>query len=287
MGSVHAFSPVSQIYTESDATLEGWIDARNAAGSTLFWYTYDEPGIWSIPKDEVEDYYDKLKTLDPDHPNAFVMAPAEDFNEYIAWTDFLMTDPYPSPYLPLSWVKETVLSGQAACTGNQRVMGVGQTFDWYDSWGTSPPGHTWRPYVWEMRNMTYQFLTFGVNGLINFAYAYVHGQPERWAGLKEIAAEVKELMPILLELDAGVDLPETPDVPYVDYSVREHDGVYYVMIISTWTNDVTIAFDLSALGDDLCVIDYFAETEVPVADGGIVTLELPRAGEKVLQVIPL
>ena len=93
LGAVHAFSPVSQIYSESTETLQAWIDARAEVGSLLYWYTYDEPAIWSIDPEEAEDYYTLLHDLDPDHPNALVMCPLEPFSNYMDYTDFMMVDP--------------------------------------------------------------------------------------------------------------------------------------------------------------------------------------------------
>ncbi len=286
LGAVHAFQPVSQIYTEPTETLQAWIDARAEVGSLLYWYTYDEPAIWSIDPEEAEDYYTLLHDLDPNHPNALVMCPLEPFSNYMDYTDFMMVDPYPSPMFPLSLTKYTTLEAAAAGAGaGKRAFGVGQSFDWHESWGTVPEGHHWRPTVAEMRNITYQNLVFGVNGLVYFAYSYVHAQPDRWEGLKAVASEVRELMPVLLEPDAAVEIEESPDLPYVDHALREHDGIYYLLVVSTWFNDVTVSYDLSPLGEDLCVIDYFYEMPVPVYDGKVY-LDIPKEGDAVLQIIP-
>lgn len=286
MGSAHAFSPVDQIYNETIPTLTDWLNQRNDTGSVLFWYTYDEPGIWSRPYQEVEDYHQLLHDIDSDHPNALVMAPVEEFSEYVDYTDFLMIDPYPTPMMPLSQVKYAILEATEACAPDKRVFGVGQAFDWYDSWGTSPEGHIWRPYVWEMRNMTYQFLVFGVHGLVYFAYNYVHAQPERWEGLKLVANEVRELMPVLLNANSNLDVVQSPDVPYVDYALKEFDGNFYLLVVSTWPADITVTYDLSELGQELCVIRYFEDEQVEISELNTVTIELPRYGEAVLQIIP-
>lgn len=286
MGAPHCLAPKSQYYSESPATITDWIDQRAQTGSLLFWYTYDEPGIWSIPKQETSDVYDTLKTLDPNHPNALVMPPGEEYTEYIDYTDFMMTDPYPSPLEPLALVKYALLEAAAASNYEKRVFGVPQAFDWYYNWGTAPPGHTWRPYVWEMRNMTYQMMVFGVNGMSYFVYSSVFSEAERWEGLKEIGTEVVELMPILLELDHSAVIEEIPDLEYVDHALREVDGVYYLMVVSTWGNSVTVKYDLSPLGLDLCVLNYFSEEVIAVDVDGMVTLNLPHHGEAVLQIIP-
>jgi hypothetical protein len=286
LAAPHGFAPVDQIYSQPFATLRDWLDQRADAGALLFWYTIDEPAIWSWDPEVVEDLNNMLHTLDPDHPNGLVMAGAEDYTEYIDYTDFLMIDPYPAPLFPMNNVKYCYLEAEAACTGNQRVFGVPQAFDWYLMYGSPPPNHEWRPYVWEMRNNTYQYLTFGANGLSYFAYNYVYSQPDRWEGLKEIAAEVKELMPVILEPIEAIELAEEPDLPHVDYSVREHDGIYYLMVISTWTHDLTVSYDLSPLGTELCVIDYFDDAEVEVSADNKITLDLARGEEAVLQIIP-
>jgi hypothetical protein len=284
--SGHGFAPVSQIYTEQQATLQSWIDQRASLGNLLFWYTYDEPGIWSIPKQEAEDYHDLLHALDTDHPNALVQCVNEDFTEYIDYTDFMMVDPYPVPWMPLSQVKYTVLEAEAASNGAKRVFGVAQAFDWYIEWGVEPPDHVWRPLESELRNMTYQFLIFGVNGLVYFAYNRITEEPARWAGLKQLAAEVVELMPILLKPEEPIAITETPDVPYVDHTLRELDGNYYLMAVSTWYNDVTVTYDLSPLGAGLCVVEYFSGNPVPVAADGTITIDIAKEAELVLQIIP-
>lgn len=287
MGAPHCLAPKSQYWTESDADIADWIQQRGNVGSLLFWYTYDEPGIWSIPKDETQFVYDKLKTLDPNHPNALVMAPGEEFTEYMDDTDFMMVDPYPVPLQPMSWVKYTVLEAHAASNYEKPVFGVPQAFDWYHNWGTAPEDHVWRPYAWEMRNMTYQMIVFGVNGMAYFHYNRVHPETERWDGLKEIAAEVVELMPVLLTPDSDIPVIEQPEYDYVDYALKELDGVYYLIIISTWSNDLKVTFDLSDIGLDLCVVDYFSEDQYPVDENGIISMELAGYREAVLQIIPV
>ena len=285
MGAVHAFSPVDQIYSETEATLEGWLDERNDTGAMLFWYTYDEPALYSIPKQEASDYYAALSGLDPDHPNALVAAALEDYHEYVDYTDFLMIDPYPAPEYPLSHVRECYNEAHLASGGTKRVMGVGQSFDWYESYGQAQEGHVWRPTVREMRNMTYQYMVLGANGLLYFAYNYVHEQADRWEGLKGVAAEVTELMPLLVLPNSDKQVTRQPDTVQLDHALKELDGVYYLLAVSTWYDNLTVTFDLSSLGDELCVIDYFAETALDVVDGAV-TIRMETEGDVVLQIIP-
>lgn len=284
LAAPHAFSPVSQIYSEETSTLQSWIDQRDAAGSILFWYTYDEPGIWSIPYAEVEDYHELLGTLDADHPDGLVMAPGEDYTNYSDATTLLMIDPYPVPVMPLSQVKYAYLEAKEAVGEGRRVMGVPQAFDWYVMYGTAQEGHQWRPLVYELRNMTYQYIVFGANGMVAFAYTYVHEQADRWEGLKGIAAEVTELLPIILTPDSDIEIVEEEDLPYVDHALREVDGLYYLIVVSTWTNDLTVHYDLSPLGADLCVVDYFSEQTLPVESGAL-SVDLTRADARVFQII--
>jgi hypothetical protein len=285
MGVTHAFSPVDQIYTETPETLAQWLAARGAVGSLLFWYTYDEPALYSVPKQEAADYHDALGTLDPDHPDALVEATLEDYTEYMPYTDFMMIDPYPSPAYPLGYVREAYREADAASSGEKRVFGVAQAFDWYVMYGAAPEGHVWRPTVEEMRNMTYQFMVLGANGLLYFAYGYVHDQPDRWEGLLGVAAEVKTLMPLLVQPNApGVGTPD-PDLLYVNHAVKQVGGITYLIVVSTWGDAVTVTYDFSSLGTDLCAVDYFAN-EALAAPGGKVTLTLPPWGDRVVQIIP-
>jgi hypothetical protein len=281
----HGFSPQTQIYTESTSTLTDWLAQRDAIGNILFWYTYHEPGIKSKDPQEVNDHYNMVKTIDPDHPNALVMAPGEDFSNYIESTDFMMADPYPAPLQPLAWVKYVMLEVWDA-DPDKRPYGVGQAFDWYDTWGTSPEGHVWRPWGWEMRNMTYQMLVFGVNAITYFQYSAVHNQHDRWEDLKQVAAEVTELMPIALEPESDIPILELTELENVDHSLREHNGIYYLLVVSTWTNDVKVSYDISALGAELCAINYFSEEQYEVAPDGTIEVALPRYGEAVIQIIP-
>ena len=201
------------------------------------------------------------------------------------YTDYMMIDPYPAPEFPLSYVRECYREAAASSGGAKRVFGVGQSFDWYESVGLAPPNHEWRPTVHEMRNITYQYMVLGANGLFYFAYSYVHNQPDRWAGLVGIANEVKQLMPLLVLPNSDKQVVEEPDTLSVDYSLKELDGVFYLMLVSTWFDDVTLSYDLSALGDNLCVINYFNEETVPVKNGKV-TLTIPKEGDAVLQIIP-
>lgn len=65
-----------------------------------------------------------------------------------------------------------------------------------------------------------------------------------------------ELMPHQLKRDVSIAITEIPDVPYVVSSLRELDGIYYLMATSTWYNEVTVTYDLSPLSIGLCVVKY-------------------------------
>jgi len=265
VGVVHPFSDPNVIYSTPPADLQALLAQREAYGSLLFWYTFDEPGLWGVPTQLTSDYNEFLHTYAGNHPNALVECPAQDLTMYMPSTDFMMIDPYPVPMFPIREVWDMTLLALEAANGEKGVFGVPQAFDWDEDIGIIPPNHVFRPTVPEMRNMTWQFLALGANGLLYFCYGRITAHPEEWAGLQGIVSEVNSVSAVIAEPMLGF-VPVQPNVPYVVATYRKHEGINYMIAISLWIHPVDITFDLSGFTDSpWCAVALFEDgRQVPL-----------------------
>ncbi len=171
----------------------------------LAWYINDELPISYIPI--LSKMYELVKELDPNHPQFQVLYQIPDLKLYYNCTDIMGVDPYPIPSQPITMVSDWTSSAVKAMFNAKPVWVVPQIFDWsvYD-----PERASREPTFEEKKNMFYQALINGANGLIAYSYfdllratggkdAAQEVFKRRWQEVSTIAREVRKLIPVLLE----------------------------------------------------------------------------------------
>ncbi len=269
---MHPWSNKNDVFNLSEDELEQGLDERNDVGSLFGWYTFDEPALHRPDKELTQQTHYILSTYDPNHPDCLVEQAMDDFNLYEDDCGFFMIDPYPVPYIFLSMVKASMEEARAATEDLKPVVGVMQAFSWdwiYDNYDAP-----FRPTGLEMRNMAWQFIIFGARGLIPWNYAgdyTIHAVPEVWESYLADVAEMNELMRVILTDEADMDLDPQSDFPtMIDYVVKEEDTAAWVFSVSTNERSMLVDYDLSGIGQDLCVVDYSTgESFTQDADGRI------------------
>jgi hypothetical protein len=167
--------------------------------STLAWYLNDEVPISQRPW--LIERYRFARAMDPEHPTYGVFCQADQIRGYRASCDVIGSDPYPIGRRPLEYVSDetrTVVSG----VGRGPVWQVPQAFDW--RWfGKRGDGYR-MPTKAEARNMMWQCVANGSNGIIFYCYHHMWSDQPRaafdkdWKNFCEIAEETVPLFPILL-----------------------------------------------------------------------------------------
>ena len=167
-----------------DETEAAWIGEQVARWrghpALLAWYICDEMEVSMIER--LRQRRQLVAELDPDHPTWNVLYQAPILRQYFGTYDVVGTDPYPIADLGqypsakdgirrvTDWTRKTV----AGTFGGARpIWMVPQCFDW----GTIRPTEAERmaapsrmPTVKEVRNMTWQCLVGGAQGIVYYSY---------------------------------------------------------------------------------------------------------------------
>ena len=180
----------------------------------LAWYICDE-----IPvefHDRLNDHYSLIKTLDPEHPAFVCICVPEASKIFLDSADVIGSDPYPVRDKSDVWIAgesaETLRNGMA---GLLPMWQVPQAF----SWRWEYPNRTYLhfPTFAEMRNMVWQQIAVGANGILLYSYGQLLNcredadAKERYFRIScDVAREVRDQIPILL-LEPGPKFASKPE----------------------------------------------------------------------------
>jgi len=239
--------------TISEDEANRWIIAR---------YLWDEPAQTNASPREVFEAHVAEKRADPYHPTAIVVYRPENFPPYASASDILMTDPYPIPHRPLSVVSESVRAAREAVRDQKPVWAIIQAFNWMDvSQEAQRIGWARWPTYAEERCMVYLAVINGAKGMLFYRYGG-HGKhdPNNWRALKRVAAELKELSPILLSrtlpqpVSVAVHRPgqtdESDENKRIEYTLKSHGHRTYLIAANNWPGKrhVTFSFEKQLRG---------------------------------------
>jgi len=172
----------------------------------LAWYTNDELGPKWMPK--LRAAYDLVCKLDPDHPAFQVLCVPGQNHLYYGVTDILGCDPYPVPRHGVTMVGDWVETARAGMSEAKPVWCVPQVFRWANYSGDIKDRE---PTLAEKRAMVFLALIHRAQGLVAYSYydllkgldkgatAPAELFERRWKEVSGIAAEVRKLVPVLLE----------------------------------------------------------------------------------------
>ena len=217
--------------------------------AVLAWNPGDEPDGGGIAPEEMFRRYDEFKKADPDHPTYMTLCVPQRYAKYAGCAEIIAPDPYPiNRTNPTPGTVYEMLSnaGAEAAKYGRPVWGVLQCFGYKDG--------GWRvPTFAECRNMTYLALLAGVKGIIYYTYAdtgfNIPDNPELWAQMKTLPAEIRTLEPALLDghlvkLETGL-----ADAMAGAWTIGNHVVVCVVNASEKETRRVTVTLPLAAKGE--------------------------------------
>jgi len=284
---MHPWSSSNDVLTRPEEDLEQELIERNDVGSLFGWYTFDEPALHRPSKELTERMHYILSTYSADHPDCLVEQTMDDFNLYVDDCAFFMIDPYPLPYMFINMVKYSMLEAEMATEGEKPIVGVMQSFSW--EWYEGNWDAIFHPNGAEMRNMAWQFIIFGARGLIPWKYTgdyTIHAVPDIWSDYLETVAEMNELMGVILADEADIDLAAETTFPNsLDYVVKQDETATWVFSVSTNEHGLYVEYDLSALGDGLCVVDYTTGEIFEQDDDGKIRVKYDALQVRVLEIM--
>ena len=226
---------------EVDAFFEAEINKVKDHPALLAWYVNDEAPVTEVP--ERTHLYSLFRRIDPNHPTWAVLDRLHDLREFIPTYDVLGMDPYPVAQKPLTHITEFIRGTQKAIFNDRPLWNVPQTFNW--GWYRKHLADKERfPTEQEMKNMNWQHIALGANGLISYCYhaLYRDVKPENfdnyWKPICNAAAEVKKMMPVLLSVEEAPAAQGAPEMVPVRTWMK--DGELYVLAVNA-RNEVQTA----------------------------------------------
>jgi hypothetical protein len=177
---------------------KGTITAFKQHPALLAWYVNDEKGI-----DHLKELTVRQRTVqenDPDHPTWMCVYQYGQIRDLMPTFDCMGVDPYPIPSSDIGMVYDWASTAHGGAMGMRPLWQVPQAFDWASF---RKDGKGRMPTCEEMKNMTWQGIAGGANGLIYYSYTYLMKSPttpfeKAFADVCAAAQEVKNLVPVLL-----------------------------------------------------------------------------------------
>ena len=264
--------------TGNEAIADAVVKAYKDHPSMLAWYLNDEIPAELAP--ELNDYYQRVRKEDPNHPAFIVLCQKKDLASLQHTTDILSGDPYPIPREPVSKVSDMMIKCNEAVHDARPVWCVPQSFAWYqhsgkaDNRGRIPTEEDLRtgraPTYEEARCMTYLALAHGAKGLVYWCYYNMRVLPqyeEMWGWMKDIGQEVKTLSPMLLSPEDLGEVPYSPQEAGIHTKLKRYNGRLYLMAVNadSEAHDVTFSFKHRIAP---CVTVLFEEEEPVINTDG-------------------
>ena len=206
-GERHSWSDVVDPQT-GDALVAEQVSRLKDHPAVLAWYSCDESEVSLVPS--LRERQRLLEELDPQHPTWMVLYQAPIIRRYMGAFDAIGTDPYPVTDLGqypnrkdgikrvTDWTRQT---HDGVFFGNRPIWQVPQCFDWAIIKKTEAerlaapsraPTHT------EVRNMAWQCLAGGANGLVFYAYHELEKMVKRtpmeksFGAVSKVAKEIRQ-----------------------------------------------------------------------------------------------
>ena len=190
----------------------------------LLWYLNDERPVSLVR--QVQARHDLILSLDGQHPTWTVSDKPVNVKSFLGSYEIIGTDVYPIgnalpgyPF-PIENVLQYAITAKRRSYGLYPMWHVPQAFSW--GWfrkGMKEYIDMRYPTRTELRQMTWQYIAAGANGIMYYAFNALRDNftgkefTARWKELKEIAAEVKRFEDIFLSGD------EPPNVTGMTHAV--------------------------------------------------------------------
>lgn len=193
----------------------------------LAWYLVDEPDETKMAPAAAGAIYELIRELDPYHPVYLVNNRPHTYAAYSDASDILAIDVYPIPNSPISQVSDYMQRARWTSLARKPVWLVAQAFGGVEYWPRAPTAS-------ELRNMIYQGLVGGAKGVLFYRYCQEnerHIQPlPLWREVQNLAAELAELGPVLLQEELRLEAPLSGGG--VEVAVKEYKRDFYVFAVN-------------------------------------------------------
>jgi len=239
------------IVAESVQNVVNFVNSVKDSPGLFGYYLYDEPPSDQTFIDNLRAETLGIREVDYDHVVFPVINNRLQMHRYKEMFDCTGVDIYPMQhYDVLEAVYEVAYQARALVMNNRAFWNVPQIFDWncFDSTDTSDSSPTEQ----QLRQMTYQMIVGGANGIIYYEYDclvqmnYKTPFDQEWAKVKRVASELLETYsPIILSNETVHPNYTFPDQWADEVNEGRNCGVRfwryqgddYILAVNPWEND--------------------------------------------------
>ncbi|MFC2156593.1 hypothetical protein ACFLT9_02020 [Acidobacteriota bacterium] len=269
--------------------------------AVLGWYLDDEPEGRSISPKIIRDKYDRLRELGFRQPGAIALSRPWRALDYAPAVDVFMSDQYPVPFNPLSWLSESLDLVDKTIAGDRtkRSWAIPQAFDWGTSSAQAKAtGIARPPTTAEVKALTYLAIIHRATGIFYFTYGSggLKKLEDTWSGVKETVQELDKIYPFLIAPDSDIKIKvECPDSDEWGYPAvhvllkkkpRPDGGPHYLMAVNTLDRAVTAEIILIEDKDYTFVegFDILSDQPIPIPNGTL-KLHFSPLERKIIRII--
>ena len=199
----------------------------------LAWYLYDELPASMLRR--MDKRRRLMAEIDPEHPTFGCVCQVDEMREYLPTFDVVGSDPYPIgrehiKAHPISMAGDWTRRTREGTFGVRAMWQIPQMFDWnWYSKGGTPKFPTYE----EFRNMSYQCVAEGANGLLYYQFTRLLKEEKTftacWPYVCKALREIAAAIPVFL-LDPGPTPISAPndDLPLRTWRVGDSTWVLVV-----------------------------------------------------------
>lgn len=266
---------------DPDSGIGLWRNLQDKFGNhpaLLGWYLLARPDQNSVPPDVMDQLYQDLQQISPEHPTIVALSSPSLLRFYSDFCDIVVAWSLPIPASPVTAVAQVVDAAQQAVRGRKPVWATIQAAGpgWYRDATLDIQGPGRVPTPAEMEAMTYLALMHGAKGLIYYGYQIPsypgtrafhlpQDAPELWQALATLNRQLQWLAPVILDGQRTL-LPAAAEGA-LQLATWQYDEGLYVVAVNTGDRGLVCDFQVPATaGQGLTAM--FENRRLPVNSAG-------------------
>lgn len=277
------YNPTEENKTAIRTAIKKNIDAWKDSPGFFGYYIADEPGTGLIKS--LREVTLTIREYDPDHVTWPAINNRLYLRQYKEMFDVVGIDCYPLQYyddLHAIWVM--AIQSRERMINNRAMWNIPQIFDWQvynNNTKESPPTED------QLRQMTYQWIVGGANGIIYYDFTEMHVMDwknpfeKEWEKVKKVATELKEqYAPIILSsipTNPYYIIPKFDTINGNNYFGRRmfrYNGYDYLLIVNVRNVNYKVTFTKPSTTTSLEMI--MGKSTMSIVNN-TVTLTMPKA----------
>ncbi len=178
---------------------------RTVRQNDLAFYVNDEPELVSFSRGQAHDVNRLLKERFPNAPTCMALVRPDACRDYLDSADFFMMDQYPVPYMPMTWLSDS-MDQTSMITGRNRLISIVQAFG-----GDPGDGAEWPrlPTAEEMNCLAFLSIVHGSRAIFFFNYPSIVRTEQGRNDLGLVVGRLNQIYPWLVEKNLELTIPVT------------------------------------------------------------------------------